>query len=131
MQNFAKFCKICHVPITAPTARSKHILIWSDNDNAVRVLTKKDIRNQDSQEIVIKICAMEYGFPFILHISKEMSIYMRMPTNSIVFIIMFFIKYSRKNVVLLPPELRRVCHKQFWADNDKSTIICLKIFKST
>ena len=35
-----------------------------------------------------------------------------------------------KMFVLLPCKLRIVCHKQCWANNDKPTIICLKLFKS-
>ena len=52
--------------------------LWSDNENAVRALTKKDIRNQDSQEIVIHICelAMQSGFCFYIeHIKGKANIY--------------------------------------------------------
>lgn len=64
--------------VLAPTARDKNILIWSDNENAVHGLTKKDIRNQASPEIVIHICelAMEFGFRFYIeHIKGTANVY--------------------------------------------------------
>ena len=62
----------------APTSSQKHILIWSDNDNAVQALTNKDIRNEKAQEMVIYICelAMKYNFRFyIAHIKGKINVF--------------------------------------------------------
>ena len=62
----------------APKLSYKHILIWSDNDNAVQALANKDIRNEESQQIVIYICelAMKYNFRFyIRHIKGKANAY--------------------------------------------------------
>ena len=57
----------------APSLSNKHVLLWSDNDNAVRALANKDIRNEHSQAIVIYICelAMQYNFRFYIDHIKE------------------------------------------------------------
>ena len=63
---------------TAPTLQHQNILLWSDNDNAVRALANKDIKNDDSQNIVIYICelAMKYNFRFyIRHIKGKANEY--------------------------------------------------------
>ena len=62
----------------APQLQHKHILIWSDNDNAVRALANKDIRNEESKKIVILICelAMKYNFRYyIRHIKGKANEY--------------------------------------------------------
>ena len=62
----------------APHIRGRHILIWSDNDNAVQALANKDIRNEKSQDIVIYICelAMKHGFRYyIQHIKGTVNVY--------------------------------------------------------
>ena len=62
----------------APTLQHKNILLWSDNHNAVRALANKDIRNEESQNIVIYICelAMKYNFRFyIRHIKGKANEY--------------------------------------------------------
>ena len=72
-----------YAPATAlttlgPMLRDKHVLIWSDNKNAVQALTNKDIRNEDSQELVIYICelAMKFGFRFYIeHIKGKANEY--------------------------------------------------------
>ena len=58
----------------APTLTNQRILLWCDNDNAVRALANKDIRNEESQAIVIYICelAMRYNFRYYIeHIKGE------------------------------------------------------------
>ena len=91
--------------VVAPTARDKHILIWSDNDNAVRALTKKDIRNQDSQEIVIKICelAMQFGFRFYIeHIKGDANIYADALSRLRIPLFLSLCKTSDKTIDLQP-----------------------------
>ena len=62
----------------APALPNRHVLLWCDNDNAVRALANKDIRNEESQAIVIYICelAMRYNFRFYIdHIKGKANEY--------------------------------------------------------